>query len=97
MQKLDLADVYVNVPRGRYMYHLRSMVGYYGQHYMAFALMTDGAWHLCDDARITQIGQWPDVVKKCTLGQNPGIRNILSQGLVCMVSEYWLLRKNRCM
>lgn len=69
MQGLDIADIYENSPLGRDVYQLRSMVCYYGQHYMAFVLMADSTWHMFNDTRITAIGLWHDVIKKCTLGR----------------------------
>lgn len=61
--------MYEQLHPGRHVYYLHSMVCYYGQHYMAFNLMPDRTWHTFDDARITHIGLWPDVVRKCTEGR----------------------------
>ena len=69
MQELDIADMYGGLQTGKHVYYLRSMVCYYGQHYMAFVLMPDSTWHVFDDARIRQIGLWPDVIRKCTSGR----------------------------
>ena len=66
---LDIADMYENLHPGGNVYRLGSIVCYYGQHYMAFVLMADRIWHVFDDTRITAVGLWPDVIKKCTLGR----------------------------
>ncbi len=66
---LDLADVYLGIEHGAFVYHICSMVCYYGQHYMAYVLLSDSLWYMFDDARILQIGQWNDVVTKCNLGR----------------------------
>ena len=51
-------------------FRLQSMVAYYGQHYMALVYNHEvGAWLLFDDASISQVGQWADVVKKCQAGR----------------------------
>ncbi len=69
LQKLDLADLYLGIRHGRFMYHIRSMVCYYGQHYMAFVIMSDSLWYMFDDANILHIGHWSDVITKCELGR----------------------------
>ncbi|DBA77474.1 TPA: hypothetical protein ACH3X1_009298 [Trebouxia sp. C0004] len=66
---LDLADIYLGIEHRAFVYLIRSMVCYYGQHYMAYVLLSDSLWYMFDDARILQIGQWADVVKKCNLGR----------------------------
>ena len=45
------------------------MVCYYGQHYIAFVLMTDGLWYVFDDAHVLPVGDWNDVISKCELGR----------------------------
>ena len=51
-------------------YRLSSMVCYYGQHYMAFVHNREaGTWLLFDDASISSVGSWPDVVRKCQAGR----------------------------
>jgi len=51
-------------------FRLQSMVAYYGQHYMALVYNHEvSAWLLFDDASISQVGQWADVVKKCQAGR----------------------------
>ena len=69
MQELDLGDVYLHVPRARHIYHIRSMVCYYGQHYLAFVLMPDNVWVMFDDALMQRVGDWMAVVNKCALGR----------------------------
>ena len=71
MQELDLADLYAELqPSGHEtQYHISSMVCYYGQHYMAFVLMPNGTWHILDDAKVSLVGLWPDIVEKCVLGR----------------------------
>ncbi|KAL0026649.1 hypothetical protein WJX79_000945 [Trebouxia sp. C0005] len=66
---LDLADIYLGIEREAFVYHMRSMVCYYGQHSIAYVLVSDSLWYIFDDARILQIGQWTDVVTKCSLGR----------------------------
>ncbi len=67
---LDLADMYLGIEHGAFVYQIHSMVCYYGQHYMAYVLLSDSLWYMFDDARILQIGQWTDVVTKINLGRN---------------------------
>jgi len=61
---LDLADMYLGIEHGAFVYQIHSMVCYYGQHYMAYVLLSDSLWYMFDDARILQNGQWTDVVTK---------------------------------
>ena len=52
------------------MYRLRAMVCYYGQHYSAFVLAPEtGGWLLFDDASVSRVGGWPDVLVKCQAGR----------------------------
>lgn len=69
MQELDLSQVYDGLEAGKHVYRIRSMVCYYGQHYMAVALMADQNWYMFDDATVVLIGQWSDVVTKCVAGR----------------------------
>ena len=69
LQGLDLADVYLGIAHGRFLYHIRSVVCYYGQHYIAFVLMSDSLWYMFDDAHILCIRLWADVVSRCELGR----------------------------
>ena len=64
---LDLRDVYgpQQLVAGRYS--LRSMFCYYEQHYVAFIYKL-GKFVMFDDARITAVGYWHDVVAKCRAG-----------------------------
>lgn len=66
---LDLADVYLGIAHGRFLYHIRSVVCYYSQHYIAFVLMSNYLWYMFDDAYILCVGLWADVVNKCELGR----------------------------
>ncbi|KAA6426044.1 MAG: hypothetical protein FRX49_03896 [Trebouxia sp. A1-2] len=66
---LDLADMYLGIEHEAFVYHIRSMVCYYGQHYIAYVLLSDSLWYMFDDARVLQVGQWTDVVTKCSLGR----------------------------
>ncbi|KAF6258340.1 hypothetical protein COO60DRAFT_1284604 [Scenedesmus sp. NREL 46B-D3] len=51
-------------------YQLSSAVAYYGQHYMAFVHNTKlNTWLLFDDASVSVVGGWQDVIKKCTAGK----------------------------
>jgi hypothetical protein len=51
------------------LYHLRSMVCYFGQHYLACVWADDlSAWLMFDDARVTRVGAWADVRRKCEAG-----------------------------
>ena len=69
LQELDISDMHAQLHPGKHVCHLHNMVCYNAQHYMAFISMPDGTWHAFDDARITHIGLWPDVVRKCTDGR----------------------------
>lgn len=51
-------------------YQLSSAVAYYGQHYMAFVKNSKaGKWLLFDDAKVSEVGTWQDVIKKCISGK----------------------------
>ena len=51
-------------------YRLRSMVCYYGQHYLAFVFAEElAAWLMFDDASVCCVGAWPDVRRKCEAGR----------------------------
>ena len=65
-----MADIYQAVDPGLLVYALRSMVCYYGSHYFAFVLSPQlGQWLLFDDASVSRVGTWVDVVAKCRLGR----------------------------
>ena len=59
----------IGVQHGSCMYLIRSMVCYYGQHYMAFVVLNDTQWYMFDDANIVHIGSWSDVISKCEAGR----------------------------
>ena len=66
---MDLGHIYHALDAGKHVYGLRSMVGYYGAHYFAFVLVPDlGRWLMFDDSRVSSIGAWADVRRKCELG-----------------------------
>ena len=69
MQELDLSNMYRQLRRGQHMYRLCSMFCYYGRHYMAIVLMPDGTWSTFDDAMMTQVGLWADVINKSVSGK----------------------------
>jgi len=69
LQELDLGDVYLHVPQHKHIYHIRSMVCYYGQHYLAFVLMPDNIWFMFDDASMQRVGDWASVIAKCAAGR----------------------------
>ena len=66
---LDLAEVYAGLPEQEHMYHLRSMVCYYGQHYFAYVLTPEGRWLMLDDCTVVHVGNWAEVVSRCALGR----------------------------
>ena len=68
--QVDLGEVYQGVERGARRYRLRSMVCYYGQHYQALVLVPDaGGWLMFDDTRVSRVGAWVDVRRKCEAGR----------------------------
>ena len=68
--QVDLGEVYQGVERGAHRYRLRSMVCYYGQHYQALVLVPDaGGWLMFDDTRVSRVGAWADVRRKCEAGR----------------------------
>lgn len=69
MQELDLGEVYIGMSQRKHVYHLRSMVCYYGQHYLAFVLMAGNTWFMFDDASMQRVGSWADVITKSALGR----------------------------
>eukprot|EP00887_Chlorella_sp_A99_P005123 scaffold25.g5123.t1 len=69
-EALDVGELYCGVEPGAHTYRLRAMACYYGAHYMAFVFTPDLAqWLLFDDAAVSRIGAWPDVVRKCEAGR----------------------------
>jgi ubiquitin C-terminal hydrolase len=67
---VDLSEFYNGVAPGAVHYRLRSMVCYYGQHYLAFAWAHDlAAWLMFDDANVSRVGAWADVRRKCEAGR----------------------------
>ncbi|PRW57724.1 ubiquitin carboxyl-terminal hydrolase [Chlorella sorokiniana] len=69
-ETVDLGEVYQGVERGLHRYALRSMVCYYGQHYQALVLVPEaGGWLMFDDTRVTRVGTWADVRRKCEAGR----------------------------
>lgn len=69
LQTLDLGKVYDGVLTGPHIYRLRSMVCYYGQHYMAYVFMHGARWYLFDDSNIIPVGSWQNVVSRCAQGR----------------------------
>ena len=68
--QVNLADFYEGVPPGTPHYVLRSVVCYYGAHYSAFVWAADSrAWLLFDDTRVSRVGSWADVRRKCEAGR----------------------------
>jgi hypothetical protein len=66
---VDVGELYRGVPPGLHRYALRSMVCYYGAHCQALVLEPDaGGWLMFDDARVTRVGSWADVRRKCEVG-----------------------------
>ncbi len=62
--------VYRGLHPGQYVYRLRSLVGYYGAHYFAFVLLPElQAWVMFDDTRVSRVGSWADVRRKCEAGR----------------------------
>jgi hypothetical protein len=69
-EALLLQDLYAGVDPATPPYRLRSMVAFYGSHYSAFVLRPElGAWVMFDDAAVSRIGAWADVVRKCQAGR----------------------------
>ncbi|OQS05058.1 inactive ubiquitin carboxyl-terminal hydrolase [Thraustotheca clavata] len=51
-------------------YRFRGFVCYYGRHYFAFFYSTaHQSWLLFDDSKVTEIGDWPDVITHCVKGR----------------------------
>ena len=68
--QVDLGEIYRAVEPGQLLYRLRSLVCYYGAHYQAFVLLPElGRWLMFDDTRVSNIGTWADVRRKCELGR----------------------------
>ena len=67
---LDLGELYRGLEPGAHRYRLCSMVAYYGAHYQAFVFVPDlQRWLLFDDAAVSSVGGWGDVVRKCEAGR----------------------------
>jgi ubiquitin C-terminal hydrolase len=46
------------------------MFCYYGQHYHAFIFIEEiQQWVMFDDAHVSPVGEWPAVIRKCTIGR----------------------------
>jgi len=56
-------------------FRLTSAVAYYGQHYMAFVFNSKlNTWLMFDDASVSEVGSWQDVISKCGAGRiQPGV------------------------
>lgn len=68
--QVDLHAVYRGPVPGQYVYRLRSMVCYYGAHYFAFVLLPDtDRWVMFDDTRVSGLGTWGEVRRKCEAGR----------------------------
>jgi hypothetical protein len=68
--QVDMHSVYRGLHPGQHVYRLRSLVGYYGAHYFAFVLLPElQAWVMFDDTRVSRVGSWKDVRRKCELGR----------------------------
>lgn len=68
LQDLDIRPMYHDLLAGQSIYRIRSMVCYYGQHYIAFARKKE-KWLMFDDATVHPIGTWSQVVGKCEAGR----------------------------
>ena len=69
LQTLDLSEVYLGLSKHKDIYNLRSMVCYYGQHYLAYVLMPGNTWFMFDDASMQRVGAWADVISKSSAGR----------------------------
>lgn len=70
--EVTLDDLYdSSASRGdRGSYRLHSMFCYYGQHYHAFIHKEEvQKWVMFDDAQVSSVGTWQDVIQKCTAGR----------------------------
>ena len=69
--QIDLRNVYRGVPPDTPPYRLRSMVAYYGQHYMALVRLPElgGRWAMFDDSSVTAVGGWAEVRQRCEAGR----------------------------
>ncbi|PRW56655.1 ankyrin repeat [Chlorella sorokiniana] len=79
-ETISLPELYPGFPTRGPPYALRSMVCYYGQHYQALVLVPEaGGWLMFDDARVTRVGSWADVRRKCEAGRiQPSRATLLS-------------------
>ena len=59
--------------QGPVRYRLRSMACYYGRHYFACVLLPGAKqqprWVLVDDARLSVVGSWAEMLRKCEEGR----------------------------
>lgn len=73
--QIDLKDLYhcIKELKGTSEYRLSSIICYYGLHYHAFVLKPDQRggkqWVMFDDTNVASVGDWPAVIKKCTMGR----------------------------
>lgn len=74
--QVDLHTMYRGASPVEYVYRLRSAACYYGAHYVAFVLLPElGRWVLFDDTRVSTVGTWEDVRRKCEAGRvQPSVR-----------------------
>lgn len=64
-------QVYHEVPpESTCTYRLASLVCYYGQHYQAIVYRPElSAYLLFDDASVSKVGSWQQVIAKCQAGR----------------------------
>ncbi|KAK9808861.1 hypothetical protein WJX72_005355 [[Myrmecia] bisecta] len=68
---LDIAAVYPGQQLEPHTYRLSSLACFYGAHYVAFVRGGGGGgapWLMCDDASISVVGGWAQVLQRCGLG-----------------------------
>ena len=66
-----MRQLYRGVPPDTPPYLLRSMVCFYGQHYVALVRLPElgGRWAMFDDGSVSAVGGWAEVRQRCEAGR----------------------------
>jgi len=68
-KQIQVKDIFDSIVQAG-AYTLRGMICYYGLHYNAyFRNPKTEEWLVFDDSRVTKVGTWQDVTKKCCTGR----------------------------
>lgn len=70
LQDLDLSHLFTEIAPGDGKYQATGMICCYEDHYMAIIWLPNRQqWYSFDDTTVQCVGQWTDVMQKCTRGR----------------------------